>query len=180
MPLAKANLILHPTRLRILMALAGKQLTPQQLAEHLPDVPQATLYRHIKTLAKGDILTIVAERPVRGTVEKVYALPDHAAILSTDDLASLEPEDLMRIFVMYLASLIGDFARYIQRPDAHPVADRLSFGKFPMYLSDQELADLNAKIGALFLPLLENGPGDGRRRRIVASIFIPDAGERAE
>jgi len=46
------DLVLHPVRMRILLAVAhGQQMTPLALAAQLPGVPQATLYRHIKALA---------------------------------------------------------------------------------------------------------------------------------
>ena len=46
----KVDLILHPIRMRILMALSGSQKTSQQLADDLRDVPQATLYRLVAEL----------------------------------------------------------------------------------------------------------------------------------
>lgn len=42
-----ARLIGHPVRLRVIIALGGRTLTTKQLAEALPDVAQATLYRHV-------------------------------------------------------------------------------------------------------------------------------------
>jgi DNA-binding transcriptional ArsR family regulator len=77
---SKVDLILHPIRMRIIMALAGERWTARQIAAALPDVAQATLYRHINALAEGGILRIVEERPVRGMVEKVYALADKRAL----------------------------------------------------------------------------------------------------
>jgi DNA-binding transcriptional ArsR family regulator len=68
------ELALHPVRLRILMAVAGRQLTVQQMAKLLDGIPQATLYRHVNALADCDILQVVSENPVRGTTEKVYML----------------------------------------------------------------------------------------------------------
>lgn len=63
---ARANLLLHPVRLRIVTAAAGRELTAADLAAALPDVPQATLYRHLKRLVDGGMLAVVAENPVRG------------------------------------------------------------------------------------------------------------------
>src|SRR5687767_2199950 len=54
-PLSRADLLAHPVRLRIIMALAGEQLTPQQIAAVLADVPPATLYRQINRLAEGGV-----------------------------------------------------------------------------------------------------------------------------
>ena len=76
---SKTDLIMHPIRIRILLALVDRKLTPLQLGEQLADVPQATLYRHLNKLMQGGLLEVIEERPVRGTVEKVYGLNQNAA-----------------------------------------------------------------------------------------------------
>ncbi len=117
---SKADLILHPIRMRILVAVAGKQMTAQQLASALPDVAQATLYRHINRLAKGGALTVVKERPVRGTVEKVYALDQQGAWLGAADVENFSKDDHIRTFTAFVASLLGDFGQYVastEKPD---------------------------------------------------------------
>src|SRR5258708_37343099 len=59
----RADLVLHPVRLRIILVFArGRRLTPQQVAAVLPDVPQATLYRQIERLYRGGALAVAAER----------------------------------------------------------------------------------------------------------------------
>ena len=50
-----SELVLHPLRMGIIMAIAGRQMTTQQLAAVLGDVPQATLYRHINRLSEGGV-----------------------------------------------------------------------------------------------------------------------------
>ena len=62
----KADLILHPARLRIMGELGGRQMTSRQLAIALPDMAQASLYRHIKALLDGGILEVVSEQAVNG------------------------------------------------------------------------------------------------------------------
>src|SRR5512137_805812 len=98
---AQTNLLdelLHPVRMRIVMALAGDQeLTPLQLAEQLDDIPLATLYRQISRLAKAGILNVVEERPVRGTLEKVYGLNRAAELnLGPEAIAHLSKQDHLR------------------------------------------------------------------------------------
>jgi DNA-binding transcriptional ArsR family regulator len=174
MPFSKAELILHPVRLRIILAISGRQMTAQDLAGALPDVAQATLYRHINALAEGEILTVVDERPVRGTVEKTYALPEgHSHRLTAEDLAGLGPEDHMHYFTVFVAALLSDFAAYLQREQIDPVADGVGYQSVPLYLSDGELQNLAAGINALVIPLLSNGPGEGRTRRTFSTVMIP-------
>ena len=51
----------------LVLALAAQQeMTTAQLAERLPDVAHATLYRHVAVLAEGGGLEVVDERRVRG------------------------------------------------------------------------------------------------------------------
>ncbi|SFL57778.1 Helix-turn-helix domain-containing protein [Gracilibacillus orientalis] len=51
--------LLHPVRMEIIQALvSGKQLTPSQLSECLPNIPHATLYRHINYLHDLGMITV--------------------------------------------------------------------------------------------------------------------------
>ncbi|HYT79398.1 MAG TPA: helix-turn-helix domain-containing protein, partial [Actinomycetota bacterium] len=73
--MARADLLLHPVRLRILKAFLGdRALTTSQLAAELDDVPAGSLYRHVALLTKAGILQVVAERRIRGAVERTYTL----------------------------------------------------------------------------------------------------------
>ena len=174
MATSKAELILHPVRLRIILAITGRQMTAQELAGALSDVAQATLYRHINALAEGDILVVVAERPVRGTVEKTYALHERqSSILTAEDMADLGPEDHMRYFTVFVAALLSDFAAYLQREHIDPAADGMGYHTVPLYMNDKEMYDLAAGINALVAPLLANGPGDTRARRAFSTVMIP-------
>jgi DNA-binding transcriptional ArsR family regulator len=172
----KADLILHPVRMRIFMALVNHPMTAGQIAEVLSDVAQATLYRHIKLLADAGLLTVVEERPTRGTVEKVYALNQAQTTLGADEAAQLSKEDHLRYFTIFVATLIGDLERYLQQENAE-ITKEVSYFKFPIYLSDEELITVSNTINENLLPLLNNPPGSGRQRRIIASILLPDADE---
>jgi DNA-binding transcriptional ArsR family regulator len=174
----KVDLVLHPIRMRILMALSGSQKTSQQLADDLRDVPQATLYRHINRLAKAGIIQVVEERPVRGTVEKVYAVDTRTTMLSAEDIANFSKDDHMRYFIAFVATLLDDFSRYIQHSETLDLAaDGVGYHKFPLELSDEELKSLSAEMSAALAPYLENQPGKDRRRRIFSSIVMPDVSE---
>jgi hypothetical protein len=70
----KSDLLLHPVRMRLVTELAGRQMTPGQLAAALPDVPQATLYRQINRLLEGGVFEVVAEQVVNGATERTYAV----------------------------------------------------------------------------------------------------------
>jgi DNA-binding transcriptional ArsR family regulator len=87
-PMATADLILHPVRLRIVRAfLGGRSLTTSALAAELADVPAASLYRHVARLVDAGVLEVVAERRVRGTIERTFVLHVAAANIGASDLA---------------------------------------------------------------------------------------------
>jgi DNA-binding transcriptional ArsR family regulator len=168
------DLVLHPVRMRILIALAGREMTAQQVAESLGDVPPATLYRHLNRLAESGVLTVVAERRVRGTLEKVYTLKPQDALLSAEDLAAMSREDHLRAFTTFVASLLDDFTRYLDSGQFNMVADRAGYRKFPLELSDEEYTAMGEAIDAVILPYFKNKAAPGRKRRIFSLVVIPD------
>lgn len=169
------ELILHPIRMRIIIAMAGREMTVQQLAEKLGDVPPATLYRHINLLAKAGVLTLAAEHQVRGTLEKVYRLNQQLVHMDAQQFTSLGREDHVRYFTTFVATLLDDFSRYINNVDKiDPVADGVGYQKFPLELSDEEFAEVAKGINAVIIPHLNNASAPGRKRRLFATIVMPD------
>ena len=178
MPTTKADLILHPLRMRIIMTIVGKQLTAQQLALTMPDIAQATLYRHLNKLAKGGVLAVVEERPVRGTLEKVYALNEQGAFLGAADIADFTKDDHMRYFTAFVAILLGEFSQYLdskEKPDL--VADGVAYTKVAMYLSDEEFMNMAKQMNEALGSTLQNLPAPGRKRRMFTNIILPATDE---
>ncbi|MGH2486422.1 MAG: helix-turn-helix domain-containing protein [Ktedonobacterales bacterium] len=169
------NLIVHPVRLRLLVALARRQLTARQLGELLPDVPPATLYHHLGKLTRGGVLRVVSERPIRGAVEKLYALADDSATLSPDEMAHASREDHLRYFTVFVAMLLSEFARYLQQEaPIDLLADGVGYRETPFYLSDEEFAQAAAALNQALLPFLSYQPTPNRRRRLFTTVVIPD------
>lgn len=173
----KADLILHPIRMRMLLQFAagttGRRLTAQQLSERLRDVPQATLYRHLKLLSESGVLAVVEERQVRGTIERTYALPEGGAIVSGTDIEDLSREDHLRYFATFAASLIGDFGRYLERDAIDLVKDGVGYRQVALNLSDEEFQQFVKDLQQVVLPLLDNEPAAERTRRILTTVIIP-------
>lgn len=176
---SKFDVIMHPVRMRILTILAGeRQFTASQLALALPDVPQATLYRHIRALADNDIIIVVEERPVRGTVEKVYTLPQMNAQIGPEALQDLSKADHMRYFTAFTTTLLAQYERYLeQTAEPNLVTDGVGYRTVPLYISDVELQNFSLQLNALLLPLLENKPGPGRKRRYLSTVLMPAVDE---
>ncbi|MHB0896260.1 MAG: helix-turn-helix domain-containing protein [Spirochaetales bacterium] len=67
--------MLHPVRMRIVQALATREsINATELCEIINDVPRTTLYRHINILLDSNILSVVSETKIRGSLERTLAL----------------------------------------------------------------------------------------------------------
>ncbi len=171
----KADLILHPVRMRIIQSLiGGAPKTAQQLQELLPDVPQATLYRHLKKLSDAKMLTIAEERPNRGTVERWYTLPERAAELTADDLRSASAEEHLAYFMKFASHLIGQYGKYVNRPGMDLLDDGVSYRQIALQLSDEEHLRLLAGIRELLVEASKNDPSPERRNRLYSLIAFPE------
>ena len=117
--MSSADLLLHPVRLRIVQAFLGdRALTTSELRAELLDVPPASLYRHVARLVDAGVLSVVAERRVRGAVERTYVLRVSAARINLDDIERMSREDHRHAFMAFVAGLLGDADRYIEREDS--------------------------------------------------------------
>lgn len=175
--MGSADLLLHPVRLRIIKVFLGdRKLTTGQLVTELADVSAGSVYRHVGLLAKAGVLHVVAERRVRGVVERTYALRADAARLDADTVAAMTPEEHTQAFLAFVAGLLDDFDRYITgRPD--PLRGDAGYRVAGMWLNDAELAEFLQDLTAIALPRLKNQPGDGRRRRTLYSVLLPEPEE---
>jgi hypothetical protein len=169
-----ADLLLHPVRLRIVESFLGdRALTTTQLRTELPDVPAASLYRHVARLVDAGVLAVVAERRVRGALERTYVLRTSAANIGLDEIAKMSPDEHRQVFLAFVAGLIGDFDRYLAPGDIDPLRDGVSFRMAGMWLDDVELMELLRELVGVLQPRLANAPKPGRKRRILGTVLLP-------
>lgn len=172
---SKTNLLLHPIRLQIMSKLAGKQLTTRQLAQELPDVPQASLYRHMGILVDNQLLEVVDERVVNGATERTYAIPTSGIRLTPDDMHGLSREEHVRLFTVYLSSLVETLAESLKSRDPDDaLSDGLSYNRITIHLSDDEIAQFRADMTAIIERVWSNPPAPDRKSYTLASVVIPE------
>jgi DNA-binding transcriptional ArsR family regulator len=170
----KSDLLLHPVRLRIVQALVKRPMTAGGLKEALGDVAQATLYRHIKALENGGMLDVVAERQVRGTVERTYRVVETAVALSAEEFADADSDDHFRYFATFLGTLLADYSAYLETDTIDLAADRVGYRQIPLWLADDEFDDFTTELRALIQKRFDNEPSPQRRRRLLTTIVMPD------
>lgn len=169
-----ADLLLHPVRLRILQAFLGdRALTTSQLSAELADVPAASLYRHVARLVAGGVLQVVAERRVRGAVERTYVIRQAAARVRVNEIAAMQTDELRAMFMAFIAGLLGDIDRYLTQGKPDLVRDGVTFGIEGLWLDDAEFVDMMRELYQVLDGRRANLPGKGRRRRLLASLLLP-------
>lgn len=170
----RADLILHPVRMRVILALNNRTLTPKQLAAELKDVAPATLYHHLNLLTDAGITQVVEERLVRGTLrEKVYTLSDASPLLSPDEVAAASKDELQQCFLAFVSKIIGDHARYLDLEEGSYYTDG-GYHQHPVYMSTEEYVQFSQEINTALLPWLKQEPAPGRRRYLLTTILLPE------
>jgi hypothetical protein len=177
---AATNVLTHPVRLRIVLSLVGdRQLTTAEIAEELPDVPIASLYRHIGSLFDAGVLEVVSERKVRAMTERTYGLVVANAQIDRESSAEMTRDEKERAFGVFAAGLIAVFNAHLDRidqetdgpPNAWDADDSVSFTTAPVYVDETNLEDLRKAIRAAVEPFME--PTDGTHRLLLSTVVLP-------
>jgi len=170
------ELLLHPERLQIVAEFAGRgPLTVAALRDLLPDVPPATLYRHMALLTRGGVLAVAETRAKRGATQKTYRLAI-SPVFSLDDAAA-EPGRPLQMVTLTATLLIRDFTRYLGRVDLRTRSVDPLFRLYPVLATDDEFRRLCAQLNALFRDAVQAGAtsSDGRSRRLFYLAAIPES-----
>lgn len=174
MDLTPVDVLLHPVRLRITQTfLGGRDLTTSDLRAELPEVSTATLYRQVAALVDGGVLEVVDEQRVRGAVERTYRLRAGAASVDAESARAMSADDHRRGFLTFVAGLLADFDRYLDTDDVDLARDGVGYRQNALHLSDDELTEMLDELRAVLLPRLEQGPGEGRVRRLFSTVLMP-------
>lgn len=109
------DVIMNPVRQRIFQyLLVHETCTVKDLRRALPDIPSASLYRHMKLLTDSAVLAVAGENRVRGTVESIYRLNRSALEIDDADGAGIQTA---------LLGTCASFAKYFASGHADPRAD---------------------------------------------------------
>jgi hypothetical protein len=172
-----ADVLLHPIRLRIWQAFLGdRALTTAQLREELPEIPPASLYRHVNLLVEHGVLSVAAESKVRGATERTYVLRTAASTITDQELEQMTHEQHRAAFGAYMAGLLTHFDRYLTTtPEIDYRRDGVGYTVAGLWLDDAEFAQLARDLVKVLQPRLANAPKPGRKRRILGTVVIPGA-----
>ena len=162
---------LNATRQRIIQTIMiKKEATSAEIGEELPDIPRASLYRHIKVLLDAEIITVVKEEFKRGSMEKTYAIAPQRPYGDTN-------EEYNKLIQSALMGLQGEFHRYFNGEDPDPQRDLLTVGSASLMMSDEEMMEFIKAYGELIQRYMSNNPAEGRKVRKVTFVISPNEGD---
>lgn len=164
--------MMHPLRIRIIQELAiKKHATTKELIHACGDIPQATLYRHLKELLHHDLIKVTQENQINGIIEKVYTINSDKQPFSKD-ISQLTVDDLSSIFNQFMISLLTDFKTYIDHEDGiKHLQTEFGLVSASLFLSDQELIAMLTKINTVISSYLQNEPNNERKLRKFSRIL---------
>jgi len=171
-----ADVVMHPVRLRIIQQLGGRDRTTTELRRALPDVPQATLYRHVAALVDAGVVAIAEERRVRGAVERTLTLGERMAHIDAPELRSMQSEELRRSFLTFLGHVGEGFDRFADADadaDDARLREFLGFGQMPLYVTIDDLATIQQGLAELLTPYLADD-GSGKQRVALSTVLLPE------
>ena len=160
-----AEIVMNPVRQRIFQYfLLHETGTVKEIRKALPDIPSASLYRHVKILADSSILMVVGENRIRGTVESVYRLNQDA--MTTED-------ETGNAVQMSLLSICASFAKYFSTGHAEPQRDMLLLTNCTLLLTDQEFSEYLSEINQVTVKYMKEENSEGSKMRRITLISAP-------
>ena len=161
-----AKLILNPARLRILqyIRLHGSART-SDIVKYLNDIPRATVYHHVKILEENNMIEVIKENRVRGTIEKVYALKEYTT--------SMEGETFVALSTAFYVGLMQEMNEYFSRKEQDHKKANVFFSSALLYMSDNEYENLLKSIADLLKPYIEQKPKSNLKLRKLSIISSP-------
>lgn len=161
------DVMLNSTRMRVVQALASREsMTVNEIYEVINDVPRTTLYRHINILIEVNILTIVAERKIRGSLERTLAL-------DINELSKIQYlENIPQQAFSFLMRIYSKFEKYFCRDTSVPSKNKIFFNNTVMMMNDDEFDKFLLELQGLFAKYHYEVAG-GRKPRDLSIISAP-------
>ena len=159
----------NPVRIRVMQYLQTHgEATTKQISEAISDVPAPTLYRHINTLLKEEVLLVKEERKVRGSLERLL-------VINVEKMSSASDSNISDSAYQFLMELYMKFHKYSCKDNADPQKDRLSLRTCVLNLTDDSFDNFMRDIASVIGKY--QGAEENGKLRSVSFISAPRPSE---
>lgn len=161
------EVLVNPVRLRIIQELAKTpRMITQELCDRISDVPKASMYRHIKILLDANIITIVSEKRVRGSMERTLSLNiQEIKRGNTIERASHNA-------LVFLLSKYTQYHAYFSGKAPDPGKDRIFLNTTILMMTDEEYDRFLSELRDLLLRYSFDAK-EGRKARDFSLLSAP-------
>ncbi len=158
------KVLFNPIGLKIFQyMLEHEHATTNDLAKQLPEVSQASLYRHISKMQNEDLIYVHSEKKIRGVYEKTYKIKNNIIADMNKMVDKESKEELFHICYAFSMSILMNFEKYLKQEDFDLRKDKVGFRTIPMYMSDEECDEFSSEMQELIKKFSSN-EADGQRK----------------
>lgn len=157
----------NPIKLQIMQYMQENEVvTTRQIAEKLSDVPTPTLYRHINTMLKEEVLIVKEERKVRGSLERLLAI-------NTQRMVDVENAEIADAAYQFFMNLFLQFLQYSKGEHCDPVRDMLSMRTTMLKLTDESFLEMMNEWKALIIKYQDKEDKAQGKLRSITFVSAP-------
>jgi DNA-binding transcriptional ArsR family regulator len=162
------DIMLNPVRMRIIQTIAGnKTMTATAIYEKINDVPRTTIYRHIKILLDNDILSVVSEQKIRGSLERTLAI-NTGEIVKGNTLENAAQNAFSILMKKYIL-----FQNYFNDEIKNTGKDRVFINSTVLMTTDEEFDGFLKELRELLIKYSFDYE-KGRKTRDITIISAPE------
>lgn len=164
----------NPVKTKIIFMLQENgPLTPQDLLKISTDIPQATLYRALKSMESAGVIEVVSETKVRAVVEKTYAISKEFSNFEDSIVKKNDGEAYYKLFSTFVIELLKRFEAYAKNKDINIARDGSSFTAIPLYATVDELVEYSRQIANVLEPAMTRKSKEQKLHTLVTIITPP-------
>lgn len=165
----------NPLKARVMIMIKEHgPLTAKQMLSYDSRIPQASLYRALKSMEENSVIVTVAETKVRAVVEKSYALNEELRGRIDQMVRDNDGDVYFKLFMGFAFNLLRTFERYCSDKDADIRNDGSGFFAVPVYATKEELEEAYSKIIEIIRPLQKRVSEDQDLHTLAFVATPPD------
>lgn len=162
------DIILNPVRMRIIQTIAvNNTMTATEIYEKISDVPRTTIYRHIKILLDNDILSVVSEQKIRGSLERTLAI-NTGEILKQNTIENAAQNAFSILMKKYTM-----FQKYFSGENNNTGEDKVFINSMILMTTDEEFDKFLLELRDILMKY-NFDYSKGRKARDITIISAPE------
>lgn len=165
----------NPMKVRIMIMIKENgPMTPKEMLSKDNRLPQASLYRALKSMEEESVIVTVAESKVRAVIEKRYSLNEELKGRLDEMVRSNDGECYFKLFMSFAFNLMRRFQDYTQRDNIDIQRDGSGFFAVPVYATDEELKALYTSLLEVIAPYQKRTSADQDVHTLALVLTPPE------